>query len=41
MAVAAAAVIEGFSDARVRLDFSARDGLTKFGIAEDTNATLA
>src|SRR6266849_3067820 len=34
MAVAAGAAIEGFSNVRVRFDFSARNGLTKFGVAD-------
>src|SRR6266567_5595218 len=34
MAVAAGPAIEGFSNVRVRFDFPARNGLTKFGIAE-------
>src|SRR6266478_10061297 len=34
MAVAAGPAIEGVSNVRVRLDFPARNGLTKFGIAE-------
>src|SRR5229473_1409253 len=34
MAVAAGPAIEGFSNVRVRLDFPARNGLTKFGVAE-------
>src|SRR5229473_2099796 len=34
MAVAAGAAIEGFSNVRVRLDFPARNGLTKFGVAD-------
>src|SRR6266568_8536237 len=34
IAVAAGAAIEGFSNVRVRLDFPARNGLTKFGVAE-------
>src|SRR5260370_4905399 len=34
MAVAAGAAIEGFSNVRVRFDSPARNGLTKFGVAE-------
>src|SRR6266568_9506729 len=34
MAVAAGAAIEGFSNVRVRFDFPARNGLTKFGVAD-------
>src|SRR5216684_660416 len=34
MAVAAGPAIEGFSNVRVRFDFPARNGLTKFGVAE-------
>src|SRR5713226_8128335 len=34
MAVAAGAAIERFSNARVRFDFPARNGLTKFGVAD-------
>src|SRR6266566_3639470 len=34
MVVAAGAAIEGFSNVRVRLDFPARNGLTKFGVAD-------
>src|SRR5712664_4325668 len=33
MAVAAGPAIEGFSNVHVRLDFAARNGLTKFGVA--------
>src|SRR5712691_8015895 len=34
MAVAAGAAIEGFSNVSVRFDFPARNGLTKFGVAD-------
>src|SRR5437016_414770 len=34
MVVAAGAAIEGFSNVCVRFDFPARNGLTKFGVAE-------
>src|SRR5713226_2591735 len=34
MAVAAGPAIEGFSNVRVRFDFPARNGLTKFGVAD-------
>src|SRR5713226_2069966 len=34
LAVAAGAAIERFSNARVRFDFPARNGLTKFGVAD-------
>src|SRR6266699_2939083 len=33
LVVAAGAAIEGFSNVRVRFDFPARNGLTKFGVA--------
>ncbi len=34
LVVAAGAAVEGFSNVRVRFDFPARNGLTKFGVAE-------
>ena len=40
MAVAAGPAIEGFSNVRVRLDFPARNGLTKFGVGATTSDCL-